>query len=178
VTNQKFGIEIEMTGLTRQRAAEVVAEHFGTQTFCPGGGYDAWGAKDSQGRTWKFVSDASIDVQRKNPGQPAEAVELVSPICEYEDIPTVQELVRKLRTAGAISNKACGIHVHVDASPHNANTLRNITNIMASNIDTSYYQPFYALYFCKRTPCCTESTLHHRRHRFYKDTRYYPYGLS
>lgn len=30
------------------------------------------------------------------------------------------------------------IHVHVDASPHNANTLRNITNIMASKEDLIY----------------------------------------
>ena len=138
MTNQRFGIEIEMTGLTRKRAAEVAAEHFGTHTYRPGGGYDAWGSDDAQGRTWKFVNDASVNVQRKNPQQEAEAVELVSPICEYEDIPTVQELVRKLRTAGAISNKSCGIHIHVDASPHNANTLRNITNIMAAKEDLIY----------------------------------------
>jgi len=33
---------------------------------------------------------------------------------------------------------SCGIHVHVDASPFNANTLRNITNIMASKEDLIY----------------------------------------
>jgi hypothetical protein len=65
-------------------------------------------------------------------------VELVSPICKYEDIETIQEIVRKLRAAGAIANASCGIHVHVDASPHNANTLRNITNIMASKEDLIY----------------------------------------
>lgn len=27
---QTFGIEVEMTGITRQRAAEVIAAHFGT----------------------------------------------------------------------------------------------------------------------------------------------------
>jgi hypothetical protein len=35
-------------------------------------------------------------------------------------------------------NKSCGIHIHLDASPHNANTLRNITNIMASKEDMIY----------------------------------------
>jgi len=44
----------------------------------------------------------------------------------------------KLRAAGAIANASCGIHVHVDASPLNANTLRNITNIMASKEDLIY----------------------------------------
>jgi len=46
--------------------------------------------------------------------------------------------VRKLREAGAIANSSCGIHVHVDASPFDANTLRNITNIMAAKEDLIY----------------------------------------
>jgi len=29
--NQRFGIEIEMTGLSRQRAAQVLSEYFGTR---------------------------------------------------------------------------------------------------------------------------------------------------
>ena len=33
---QYFGTEIEMTGITRQRAAEVVAELFGTRAVCDG----------------------------------------------------------------------------------------------------------------------------------------------
>ena len=30
---QKFGIEIEMTGITREKAAKVIAEYFGTESF-------------------------------------------------------------------------------------------------------------------------------------------------
>ena len=65
-------------------------------------------------------------------------MEMVSPICKYEDIPTIQELVRKLRTAGAKVNDSCGIHVHVDASKHDVKTLRNLVNIMASKEDLLY----------------------------------------
>ena len=65
-------------------------------------------------------------------------VEFVSPICEYADIPTIQEIVRQLRHAGAIAGEKCGIHVHVNAAPHNAKTLRNITNIMYSKEDLIY----------------------------------------
>ena len=61
-----------------------------------------------------------------------------SPICRYEDIETIQELVRKLREAGALANSSCGIHVHIDASPFDARTLRNITNIMAAKEDLIY----------------------------------------
>ncbi len=28
--NQNFGVEIELTGITRKRAAEVIADYFGT----------------------------------------------------------------------------------------------------------------------------------------------------
>ena len=66
------------------------------------------------------------------------SVEFVSPICHYEDVETIQELVRKLRLGGAKVNSSCGIHVHVDASTHNAKTLRNIVNIMASKEDLLY----------------------------------------
>ena len=64
--------------------------------------------------------------------------EMVSPICRYEDIVRIQELVRKLRGEGAIANKSCGIHVHIDASPFDPRTLRNITNIMAAKEDLIY----------------------------------------
>ncbi|MCI2105270.1 MAG: amidoligase family protein [Intestinimonas sp.] len=140
---QRFGIEIELTGITRKAAAEIAAEHFGTAVNFDGTYYNTYSALDDQGRKWNFMSDSSISAQKKSGGQVVSAsdeykTEMVSPICRWEDIETVQELVRKLRKAGAIANESCGIHVHVDASPFNANTLRNITNIMASKEDLIY----------------------------------------
>jgi hypothetical protein len=140
---QRFGIEIEMTGLSRQRAAQVLSEYFGRTASFDGGYYGEYSVLDSQNRRWKVMSDGSITTERKEGRQivPADntySVELVSPICRYEDIETIQEIVRKLRQAGMIANKSCGIHIHLDASPHNANTLRNITNIMASKEDLIY----------------------------------------
>jgi hypothetical protein len=65
-------------------------------------------------------------------------VELVSPICRYEDIPVIQELVRQLRHAGAFASEKCGIHVHVDASAFEAVHMKNLINIMASKEDMIY----------------------------------------
>lgn len=141
--DQRFGIEIELTGLSRLRAAQVMAEYFGTPVSHDGGYYGIYSVLDGQSRRWKVMSDGSITTEKKEgrriiPADSTYSVELVSPICKYEDIETIQEIVRKLRAAGAIANASCGIHVHVDASPHNANTLRNITNIMASKEDLIY----------------------------------------
>lgn len=137
--DQRFGIEIEMTGLTRRKAAQVLAEQLSGQETHQGGGYDAYAVLDNQRRKWKIVNDSSIRPETRL-GRAGEAyrVELVSPICTYADIPVIQELIRKLRGAGAMVNDSCGIHIHVNASPHNALTLRNITNIMASKEDLIY----------------------------------------
>lgn len=140
---QRFGVEIEMTGITREKAAEVTAAYFGTRSNYIGAGYDTYGALDQQGRQWKFMSDASIDAEKKEGNRRVVAsneyrTEMVTPICRYDDIVAIQEIIRELKKHGAITNKSCGIHVHVDASPFDARTLRNITNIMASKEDLIY----------------------------------------
>ena len=127
--DQTFGIEIEMNHISRARAAGVVAEHFGTRAEYVGGTYDTWRVADSQGRYWKLVSDSSID------GPYEERTEFVSPVCRWGDIETVQELVRKLRRAGAKAHSSCGIHVHIGRGEHTPRTLRNLVNIVNAKED-------------------------------------------
>ena len=84
IQDQYFGTEIEMTGITRQRAAEVVAELFGTEAVHEGAYYGIWSARDREGKKWKFMSDGSIDTQRKSGGRIVSAdreysTEMVSP---------------------------------------------------------------------------------------------------
>lgn len=123
---QTFGIEIEMNHITRQRAAQVVAETLGEgATFRhTGGAYDAWEVTAPDGRRWKLVSDASIAGPRD------QGTEFVSPICRWEDIETVQACVRALRAAGAHADPSCGIHVHVGLGEHTPKTLRNLVNLV------------------------------------------------
>lgn len=135
--NQTFGVEIELTGLTRKKAAEIIADYFGTESFYIGTYYDTYGAKDRQGRTWKAMSDSSIHRESKN-GQEAQAVEIVTPILRYDDIEDLQEIVRQLRHKGAIANSSCGIHIHIGAEKHTAKTLANLVNIMTSKQDLIY----------------------------------------
>ena len=140
---QRFGIEIEMTGITREKAAEAIAEYFGTESFYIGTYYKTYGAKDRQGRTWKATYDSSIIAQKKERGRTVGAndtykCEIVSPILTYEDLPDLQEIVRQLRHKGAFVNSQCGIHIHVDASRYTPQTLRNLVNIIASKEDILY----------------------------------------
>ncbi len=131
---QFFGVEVEMTGLTREKAAWTIADRWATQAYFSGGAYQTWTVNDRRGRPWKFVYDGSIHVEARR-GRPAEPVELVTPKLEYEDLEEFQQVIRALRKAGARVNESCGVHVHVDASNHTPQTLRNLVNIMASKED-------------------------------------------
>lgn len=117
--------------MTRYEAAKTVAAYFGTTEEYVGGGYDAYQVTDATGRHWKVMSDSSIREQARH-GETATAkhrCELVSPICEYSDIETIQEIVRQLRHNGMKVNSSTGIHVHIDASTHTAQSLKNILTL-------------------------------------------------
>ena len=92
---QRFGIEIEMTGITRAGAAKVAATYFGTRSEYVGTYYQTYAAVDQEGRQWKFMSDGSIRAEKKVNGEKRAAgavyrTEMVSPICRYEDIEKIQ----------------------------------------------------------------------------------------
>ena len=117
-----------------------MAGYFGTSAVHVGGTYDTYTVEDTIGRKWKVVSDSSIQCQSRGERTASRqySVEVVSPICRYEDLETIQQVVRTLRRGGAKVNESCGIHIHVDASAHDSKTLRNIVNIMASKEDLLY----------------------------------------
>ena len=129
---QTIGVEVEMNSITREKAARIAADFFGTGRYeytARRNGYETWSAWDGEGREWKFQKDVSIA------GPDSEKCELVTPILTYDDIETLQELIRRLRHAGAKSDatRGCGVHIHIGAQGHTPQTLRNLANIMASH---------------------------------------------
>ena len=63
--DQCFGVEVEMTGITREQAAQALANYFGTTPRYKGGTYDAWVVRDAENKEWKLMSDGSIHAERK-----------------------------------------------------------------------------------------------------------------
>lgn len=136
-----------MTGITREMAAQCVAEMFGTQPRYAGGYYDTWEAVDKRGKVWKFTYDGSIQQCRKFHGRLIDIeathevkediykTEMVSPKLEYSEMPKLQRVVRCLRRNGAVVNGSCGMHVHVDAANHTPKSLKNAMTIMYSKED-------------------------------------------
>ncbi len=199
--NQTIGVEVEMNNIERSKAAKIAADFFGTGRFedtAHRNGYYTWSAWDETGREWKFQKDVSIE------GPDSQKTELVTPILTYADIETLQELIRQLRHAGAKSDatRGCGVHIHIGADGHTAQTLRNLTNMMASHegqlIKAIGIAPSRTGHYCKtvdrryletvnrRRPNTMEALediwyksqgADYRRHTHYNDSRYHMLNL-
>lgn len=140
--NQLFGVEVEMTGITREKAAQIVAEVLGTTLGHPDHScYHTRIIKDMAARKWKVMRDSSISPIRNDNGTESldeYRVEFVTPPLNYEDIELLQTIIRKLKESGAKSHTSCGIHIHVDGANHNAQSLRRLVNFMTSRQDLIY----------------------------------------
>lgn len=146
IKTQNFGIEIELTGISRPAAAQIIADYFGTEGIGHEyDGYDTYTARDNKGRKWKCERDISIDPQVRRNGRIVSRpegrtstdlrCEVVSPILQYEDIEDLQNIVRKLVEGGALANSSCGIHVHVDGANHTADSLIRLVNLVVGRQD-------------------------------------------
>lgn len=149
IKKQTFGVEIEMNGISRQKASKVVAQLFGTNNYVyTGEGYQTWTATDALGRKWKFMRDGSIVADRDD-----EKCELVTPILGWNDIDMLQNVVRTLKDNGAKAHSSCGIHVHVGADEHTSSTLKNLLNLVYTHYDLLEK----ALQFTDRKRWCKKS---------------------
>lgn len=136
----QFGIEIELTGITREKAANTIKDVVMGKVKYIGDGYDTREILMTDGRKWKVVSDSSIRTQRIDGGltDRSYSVEVVSPILTERDIETIQEIARALRNVGGKTNDSCGIHIHLDGSNQTVQSIKNYINIIASKNDLLY----------------------------------------
>ena len=99
---QTIGVEVEMNNITREKAAKIAAELFGTGRYeytDSRNGYLTWSAWSSDGREWKFQRDTSIL------GVESKKCELVTPILKYEDIDYWREVFNESSKAEGKNKK-------------------------------------------------------------------------
>lgn len=102
---QNYGVEVEFTGITRAMAAKAVAEVIGSTITGPDRTcYHTRIIRDSQGRKWKIMRDSSIIPVRKtgDANMDEYRVEFVTPILKYDDLETLQAIIRKFREIGGV----------------------------------------------------------------------------
>lgn len=114
IKNQKFGVEVEMTGITRKKAADIVAEVLGTTASRPDSTcYHTRTIIDQAARKWKVMRDSSITpVINDGTADSLDEyrVEFVTPPLNYSDIELLQRIIRRLKEGGAKAHRSCGIH--------------------------------------------------------------------
>lgn len=117
-----YGTELEYTGITRQRAAHAVQSVVdGTIAHRPELGYDTWQIKAADGRTWKAISNGSLGSDG--------GCEVVTPILRWEDMATLQEVVRSLRRAGTKATSETSQHIHIGAQNFTPAQIANFARI-------------------------------------------------
>lgn len=137
----KFGIEIELTGITKDKAADTIQTIVGGRIEHTHDSYYTRKIYATDGRVWKVMNDSSINKINSRGNSTCDndySVEVVSPILTETDIDTMQIIVRALRAAGGKTNDSCGIHIHLDGSNQTIQSLKNYINIIASKNDLLY----------------------------------------
>lgn len=149
--SQKFGIEIEMTGITRKQACDILVNEFDMMEIEPNrksARMPNFSLEDAKQRTWEIWLDKSI--------QPAEryrykecdtysdrekndfCVELITPPLNYNEGEYLKYILDRFKEQGAKVNQNCGIHIHVDGARHNRVSLLNLLNIFYNMQDLIY----------------------------------------
>jgi len=131
----RFGLEVEFIG-RRAAIAEAVRSVVGGSIRHIGypSCYDPREITAPDGRVWKVWRDGSLNGRGGDEG----GAELIAPICTYEDIETIQEIIRACRKAGARVNDTCGIHVHLDGARFNAKEIARLAKLVYSQEDLIY----------------------------------------
>lgn len=117
-----FGTELEYTNISRERAVKAIHSVVGGTIHYTGGGYDEWTVIAPDGRHWKAVSDGSL-------GSRSTSAEVVTPILKWDDLDTLQAVVRELRKAGAKTPECTSQHVHIGVGDFNARQIANFARI-------------------------------------------------
>jgi hypothetical protein len=129
--NLTIGIEIETIGQTRFTVAKAIQtvvggtiRHVGTPSC-----YDPYEVTAADGRIWRVMADSSLSA-----GRDLQA-EVVSPILRYDDIETVQQVVRAVRACGAKVDASCGLHIHIGSKELGVDGLVNLTKMIHKQQD-------------------------------------------
>ena len=117
---KKYCIEMDMTGITRKAAAEILADIFQTDyNFQSDENY--YEVKDSTEKTWRIYSSDSIKAEKYNGEKVVGAnymyqVKLLSPFLYENEFPMLEKALEQMELRGAIVNDSTKINLLLDVS--------------------------------------------------------------
>ncbi len=156
---RKYGLEMEMTGITRKRAAELAAEQFGTTAAYTFEG-DKYSITDTRGRTWTVLPCPGVRAERWQNNKMVGAnqlyqVKVRTPMLYESDFETVKKILGRLETGGAVTNECTGMTVRLGMAGLNSperfeNNLANIYESKGTLLQKAIGREFGSLADCSR----------------------------
>lgn len=117
---KKYGVEMDMTGITRKAAAEILAEQFQTVAdFClEDNGYHV---QDQNQRLWRVLPSDSIKAEKYNGEKVVGAnymyqVKLLSPFLYENEFPMLEKALEQVELRGAIINDSTKMNLLLDVN--------------------------------------------------------------
>ena len=117
---KKYGVEMDMTGITRKAVAEILAEQFDTKVvFClSDNGYNV---PDQNQRLWRILPSDSIKAERYNGEKVVGAnymyqVKLLSPFLYENEFPMLEKALEQMELRGAIVNDSTKMNLLLDVN--------------------------------------------------------------
>lgn len=135
---KKYVLEMEFTGITRKRAAELIAEHFGTAAQYSFDG-DKYSVADTRGRVWTVLPCPSVRAERWQNNKMVGAnhlyhMKICTPLLYEDDFETVEKILGRLETGGAVTNERTGMAVQLSMAglDHRERFESNLANLYES----------------------------------------------
>ena len=117
---KKYCIDMDMTGITRKAAAEILADIFQTE-YNFQSDENCYEVKDSTDKTWHIYSSDSIKAEKYNGEKVVGAnymyqVKLLSPFLYENEFPMLEKALEQLELRGAIVNDSTKMNLFLDVS--------------------------------------------------------------
>ena len=115
---KKYCVEMDVTGITRKSAAEILSKQFQTASVfdLQDNGYHV---QDQDGRTWRVLPSDNIKAERNHGEKVVGAnymyqVRLLSPFLYENEFPALEKVVQQLELEGAMVNDSTKMNVVLD----------------------------------------------------------------
>jgi hypothetical protein len=171
--SQRFGVEIELEGLTVRDAAKLMREFYHGNGHNHRGGI--WTINDFNGRPWEVKEDGSVP----------DGFEISSPPLQFRDIHLAKQILIQLDKHKARATEKTGIHIHIDVNGWSAQELisilflyANFSKELAHALDlreprrSTYCQPITDIAEALRNRALTEEELRKAWYIVFEDGRW------
>lgn len=115
---KKYCVEMDVTGITRKSAAEILSKQFQTASVfdLQDNGYHV---QDQDGRTWRVLPSDNIKAERNNGEKVVGAnymyqVRLLSSFLYENEFPALEKVIQQLELEGAMVNDSTKMNVVLD----------------------------------------------------------------